>query len=373
LLGDHGADVIKIEHPERGDPSRSHGYEKLGVSLWWKMLGRNKVPITLNLSTPEGGEILRRLVRDADVLIENFRPGTLERWGLGPDVLHSVNPDLVIARVTAFGQRGPYAHRPGFGTLAEAMSGFAAMTGDPEGPPMLPPFALADGVAALACVSAIVMALYRRCVSAKGGQVIDISLIEPMLTLLGPQVTVFDQLGLVPKRLGNRSENNAPRNTYLTRDGRWVALSASAGTVARRVLELVGHSEVAEEPWFASGRGRALHAVELDDCIAPWIVQRNLDEVMRAFEMAEAAVAPVYDVRDILEDPQYEALGSIATVDDADLGPLKMPNVMFRFSDTVSEIRWAGRELGAGNEEVYGERLGMNAIQLRSLKEQGVI
>ncbi|HUZ55122.1 MAG TPA: CoA transferase [Streptosporangiaceae bacterium] len=373
ILGDFGADVIKVEHPAKGDPSRGHGPQKDGIGLWWKILGRNKQTVTLNLGRSRGAEIFRDLVASADVLIENFRPGTMERWGLGPDELLSINPRLVMARVTGFGQFGPYAQRAGFGTLAESMSGFAAMTGDPDGPPTLPPFGLADGVTALTTAIAILMALYRRDTGAGSGQVIDLAIIEPLVTLLGAQTTVFDQLGLLPERMGNRSGNNAPRNTYQTADRKWVAVSTSAQSVAERVLRLVGHPEVIDEPWFADGTSRARHAEELDSYVADWIARRTRSEVIEAFERAEAAVAPVYDVRDVLADPQYQALGTVTTIDDEDFGPLRMPNVMFRMSGTPGAIRWAGRSVGADNESVFCGRLGLTADELAKLREAGVV
>ncbi len=372
ILSDFGADVIKVEHP-RGDPVRHHGYSKDGVPLWWKMLSRNKRTVTLNLSTAEGQDIMCRLVEDSDVLIENFRPGTLERWNLAPERLQTINPRLVIARVTGFGQFGPYSGRPGFGTLAEAMSGFAHITGDPDGPPTLPPFGLADGITAQATANAILMALYHRDVHGGPGQVLDIAIIEPILTILGPQPIVYDQLGIVQTRTGNRSVNNAPRNTYRTSDGRWVAISTSTQSIAERVMHLVGHPEVIEEPWFASGAERAKHADELDGYVAGWIGDRKIDDVIVAFEDADAAVAPIYDIAQIMEDPQYAALGSIASVEDPDLGTVRMQNVMFRMSDTPGEIRWAGRGLGEDNVEVFGGELNISDEQLDTLHEKGVM
>ena len=371
LMADFGADVIKVEHP-KGDPVRNHGYRKNGVPLWWKLIGRNKRAITLNLSSPEGQQLMKGLVEHSDVLIENFRPGTLERWNLGPDVLHDLNPGLVIARVTGFGQFGPYSGRPGFGTLAEAMSGFAAMTGEPDGPPTLPPFGLADGITGLATVAAIMFALQARDQTGRG-QVIDMAIIEPILTILGPQPTWFDQLGIVQERRGNRSVNNAPRNVYRTSDERWVAISTSAQSVAERVMRLVGHPEVIAEPWFASGEERARHADELDAMVGEWIAQRPFNEVVAAFEEAQAAVAPIYDIRQITEDPQFRALGSIATIDDPELGPLKMQNVMFRLSETPGEIHWAGRRVGEDNEAVYRELLGLDRKRLAELAAKEVI
>ncbi|MFE3454194.1 CaiB/BaiF CoA transferase family protein [Nonomuraea sp. NPDC059194] len=372
ILGDFGAEVIKVEHPRRPDPARTHGPAKDGHGLWWKMLGRNKKAVTADLGTPEGAALLRRLAAEADVLIENFRPGTLERWGLSPESLHEDNPGLVIARVTGFGQFGPYAGRPGFGTLAESMSGFAAITGEPDGPPTLPPFGLADGISALTCVNAVTIALLHRQTSGRG-QVIDLAIIEPLLTVLGAQPSAYDQLGYLQPRTGNRSVNNAPRGTYRTRDGRWVALSTSAQSIAERVMLLVGHPEVIEEPWFASGSGRAEHADELDTCLTPWIAARDLSEVMSEFEKAQAAIAPVYEISDVFADPQFQALDSITTVDDPDLGRLRMQNLLFRLSETPGSIRWTGLAHGASNDEVYQGRLGLPAKEIDELREKGII
>jgi len=371
FLGDFGADVIKVEHPTRPDAARGHGPAKEGVNLWWKTLGRNKRTVTIDLGSADGADLLLRLVADADVLIENFRPGTLERWGLAPEQLHAANPALVIARVTAFGQVGPYSSRPGFGSLAEAMSGFAALTGAPDGPPTLPPFGLADGVAALATSYAVMVAL-RSAESTGIGQVIDMAIIEPILMLLGGQITAFDQLGTVQQRTGNRSVNNAPRNVYRTGDGEWVAVSTSSQSIAERVLRLVGRPELVDEPWFASGHSRAQHADELDDAVGQWIAARPTAEVLAAFEAAQAAVAPVYDVRGVLADPQYAAIGTIATVDDEELGPVKMQNVLFRLSETPGSIRWSGRGHGRDTDEVLDE-IGVTPEQLAALRERGIV
>ncbi|MGC4985431.1 MULTISPECIES: CaiB/BaiF CoA transferase family protein [unclassified Streptomyces] len=373
VLGDFGADVIKIEHPSRPDPSRTHGPSRDGTGLWWKMLGRNKHTVTLDLSRARGARILLRLVREADVLVENFRPGTLERWGLSPTVLHATNPGLVIARVTGFGQFGPYAARPGFGTLAESMSGLAAVTGQPDGPPTLPPFGLADGVTALVTAAAVQTALYHRDVHGGGGQVVDLAIIEPLLTLLGPAPLAYDQLGTVPRRTGNRSAHNAPRNIYRTRDGGWVAVSTSAQAVAERVMRLVGHGEVVREPWFGSGAGRAAHADLLDSQVADWIGGRDRAEVLKAFEDADAAVSPVYDIADVFADPQYRALDTLTTVQDPELGPLRMQNVLFRLSATPGSIRWTGRPHGQDTDRVYGTRLGLTAAELDTLRREHVI
>lgn len=371
MLGDFGADVIKIEHPKNGDPVRTHGSSKNGVGLWWKMLARNKKSVTLYLGSPEGQEIFKKLVIDADVVIENFRPGTLEKWGLGYDELVKINPKLVLARVTGFGQIGPYATRPGFGTLAEAMSGFASITGTADGPPTLPPFGLADGISALTTAYAIMTALHARNITGKG-QVIDLAIIEPILTVLGPQVIAYDQLGEIQERRGNRSSNNAPRNTYITADGKWVAISTSAQAIAERVMHLVGRPEFIDEPWFASGAERAKHADELDEAVGGWIAQRNRDEVMAEFEAAQAAVAPIYDITDIFKDEQFAALGTIKTVQDEELGPIKFQNVLFRLSDTPGAINTAGPSLGKHTKEVLN-KYGISDDQIAELKTKGVV
>lgn len=370
LLGDFGAEVVKIEHP-KGDPVRSHGAQRDGVGLWWKMLGRNKKAMTLYLGSPEGQELFRRLAADADVVIENFRPGTLERWGLGYDELREINPRLVLARVTGFGQTGPYAKRPGFGTLAEAMSGFAAITGEPDGPPTLPPFGLADGIAALTTAFAVMTALRAREATGEG-QVVDLAIIEPILTLLGPQIITYDQLGELQARTGNRSHNNAPRNTYRTRDGGWVAISTSAQSIAERVMRLVGRPELTDEPWFATGAERAKHADLLDEAVGSWIAERDRDEVVKAFEEAQAAVAPVYTAADVMADPQFEALGTIATVPDDELGPVKMQNILFRLSRTPGRIESAGPPLGAHTAEILA-RYGVDETGLADLRAKGVV
>ncbi|MGH3656930.1 MAG: CaiB/BaiF CoA transferase family protein, partial [Micromonosporaceae bacterium] len=334
ILGDFGADVIKIEHPVSGDGMRGHGKARDGVPLWWKEISRNKRTLGLNLSSPEGAELFGRLAADADVVVENFRPGTLERWGVGPDKLTEANPGLVLVRITGFGQTGPYAQQAGFGTLAEAMSGFAHLTGPEDGPPTLPAFGLADSICGIAASSAAMMALYARDRNGGKGQVIDLNLLEPIMAAVGPSPTVYDQLGVVEHRHGNRSTNNAPRNTYRTADGRWVAISTSAQAIAERVMTLVGHPEVVSEPWFRTGRDRADHADELDQYVSAWIAERTRDEVVRAFGEAGAAIAPVYDSRDLVDDEHVRATGMLTTVVDDDLGPMLMHNVMWRMSQT---------------------------------------
>jgi crotonobetainyl-CoA:carnitine CoA-transferase CaiB-like acyl-CoA transferase len=369
LLGDYGAEVIKVEHP-RGDSMRGHGRDKDGIPLWWKMVSRNKRCIGLYLGDPDGAEVFRQLVATADVVVESFRPGTLERWGLGFEELRKVNRRLVLVRISGFGQTGPYRERAGFGTLAEAMSGFAAITGEPDGPPTLPPFGLADGIAGITGAAATMMALYHRDARGGEGQEVDLAILEPLVTVLGPQPIVYDQLGEVQQRTGNRSVNNAPRNTYRTSDGKWVAVSTSANSIAERVMHLVGKPELIDEPWFATGAGRAQHAELLDGLVSDWVAERTREQVLDAFTEAGAAIAPVYDVADLMADQQVIARDTITTVDDEDLGPVRMQNVPFRLSATPGEIRFTGRSLGADTDAILGDELGLDVADLR---ERGIV
>lgn len=351
---------------------RGHGQAKDGIPLWWKEISRNKRAVGLKLSTPEGADLLLRLAATADVLVENFRPGTLERWGIGPEKLHEVNPGLVIVRITGFGQTGPYASRAGFGTLAEAMSGFAHLTGQPDGPPTLPAFGLADSICGIAASSAAMMALYARERNGGQGEIIDMSLLEPIMDAVGPGPTVYQQLGIVGQRHGNRSTNNAPRNTYRTKDGRWLAISTSAQRIAERVMELVGHPEVISEPWFATGHGRAQHADLLDGYVSEWIGARTEKEVIDAFTEAGAAIAPIYTARDLVEDEHVRSTEMLTTVEDEDFGPLLMHNVMWRAQRNRGRIRFTGRALGADTDDVL-KQLGVTQEELARLRAERVV
>lgn len=372
LLGDFGADVVKIEHPRDGDPLRGHGKLKDGKGLWWKVVARNKRCLALDLSDSEAAKIFLGLVAEADVVVESFRPGTLERWSLGPAELRSVNPRIILVRVSGFGQTGPYAGHAGFGTLAEAMSGFAAMTGEADGPPVLPPFGLADGVTGMTVAFATAAALYHRDAHDGVGQTIDISILEPLVSLLGAQATVYDQLGEIPVRTGNRSTNNAPRNTYRTSDGAWVAVSTSSLNIAQRVMRLVGCPEVIEEAWFRTGSGRAEHADLLDDMVARWIAELSRDEVVAAFTEANAAIAPVYDISDLLHDPHVQARETFVSVPNADFGNVLMQDVIARFSETPGSIVATGASLGADTDAILNE-LGVEPQQCNDLRQRGVL
>jgi crotonobetainyl-CoA:carnitine CoA-transferase CaiB-like acyl-CoA transferase len=346
-LADFGASVVKVEAPA-GDGVRRMGWfpPEGGDSYTWKLVGRGKRCIVLDLKTPAGLDAMLRLVDEADVLIENFRPGTIERLGLGPDVLHARNPGLVILRVTGFGQDGPYAQKPGFATMAEAMSGFAAINGEPDGPPLLPPIALTDEVAALAGAFAVMVALRHRDLTGDG-QVIDVNLLESMLQMMSALPSASAHLGYEQPRLGSGIPYTVPRGTYRCSDGEWIAISTSAESVAHRVLELIG---VGADARFASFEGRATHREELDAIVEQWVAQRPAAEVFAAFDAAEAAIAPVYRMGDLLADPHVIARDVIIEVDG-----VRMQGATARLSRTPANVRHAGRALGADTDAVLAE------------------
>ena len=372
-LADFGADVIKVEHP-RGDPLRSFGWQRDGVAAWWLTAGRNKRSCTIDLSRPAGADLLLELARDADVLIESFRPGTLERWSLGYERLAEANPALILVRVSGFGQSGPYRHRPGFGTLAEAMSGIASVLGYPDRPPIVPPFPLADGVAALFGTFATLAALlHRRSADAPRGQVIDVSLLESAFAFLGPHVTAYELTGAVETRKGSRAYFSAPRNVYATRDGRWVAVSTSAQSAANRLLEAIGRPELVADPRFSTPEGRLENADEVDRLIAEWVEQRSLADVLGEWDARGVTGAPVYTVEDLVADEHLRERGAIVEVDDPEAGPVRMHGVFPFFSDTPGEIRHPGRPLGADNESVFIGELGHSAEDLEAWRRAGII
>lgn len=343
-LADFGADVIKVERPGAGDSIRDMGWRdpRDDVTFFSKIVGRGKRTMVLDLKTAEGLDVMRRLCDSADVLVENLRPGKLEALGLAPDELIARNPRLVITRVSGFGQDGPYAGRPGFATLAEAMSGFAAINGEPDGPPLLPPIALTDEVTALVAAFATMVAVHSGV-----GQVVDVNLLESLFQLMGPLPSAFAVLGYEQPRLGSGIPYTVPRSTYRTADDRWVAVSTSAESVARRVLDMVG---VGDDARFHSFAGRVAHREELDAAMAEWVAARDLDVVLAEFDAAHAAAAPVMTMADLATDPHIAARQSIVEVDGT-----PMQGLIARLSKTPGEIRWAGRPMGADTDEILAE------------------
>jgi crotonobetainyl-CoA:carnitine CoA-transferase CaiB-like acyl-CoA transferase len=343
-LADFGADVIKVERPDGGDTTRVLGWRdpRDYVTLWWKLAGRNKRCIALDLKDDSDRDVLLRLVDEAHVLIENFRPGALERLGLAPEVLHARNEQLVIIRLTGFGQDGPYAGRPGFATIAEAMSGFAAINGEADGGPLLPPIALTDEVTGLVAAFATMVALH-----AGVGQVVDVNLLESLFQLMGPLIGAHELLGYLQPRLGSGIPYSVPRGTYQCADGHWVAISTSAESVAQRVLDLIG---VGDDARFASFAGRVEHRDELDAAVQAWVAARTQAEVLAAFEAAHAAIAPVMTMQDIATDEHYRSRGAIV-----DLDGVPMQGLIARLSATPGVLRWAGRELDADGDAIRAE------------------
>jgi crotonobetainyl-CoA:carnitine CoA-transferase CaiB-like acyl-CoA transferase len=343
-LADFGADVIKVERPGVGDGTRNmfRRHPDDGVTYFWKLLGRGKRTIELDLKSDDGRDILLRLCERADVLVENFRPGTLERLGLGPDVLLDRNPDLVITRVSGFGQTGPYAGRAGFATLAEAMSGFASLSGEPDGAPLLPPIALTDEITGLTAAFATMVALHSGV-----GQVVDVNLLESLLQVMGPLVSAAAVEGYEQPRLGSGVPYTVPRGTWQCADGGWIAVSTSAESVARRVLALIG---LDDDERLHSFEGRVLARERIDARMADWIGARTRDEVLAAFAEAEAAAAPVYSMNDVLADPHVRARGAVIDVDGT-----PMQGLVAALSATPGVIRWAGRPPGADTDEVLAE------------------
>jgi crotonobetainyl-CoA:carnitine CoA-transferase CaiB-like acyl-CoA transferase len=339
-LADFGADVIKVERPG-GDSLRNMAWSdpRDGVGLWWKLVNRNKRMVVLDVKDERDRQVLFRLVDDAHVLVENLRPGTLERLGIGPDELHARNPDLVITRVTGFGQNGPYANRPGFATIAEAMSGFAAINGEPDGQPLLPPIALTDEVTGLAAAFATMVALHSGV-----GQVVDVNLLETMFHMMGPLVSLYGVSGEQQPRLGSGLPYTVPRGTYRCSDGEWVASSTSSDGVAARVLELL---DVAGDPRFATFADRAANRNALEAIMVDWCSVRTRAEVLDAFTDAEAAIGPVMDMADIAADPHYAERGTIAELDGT-----PMQGLIARLSATPGSLSWAGRALDADGDEI---------------------
>jgi crotonobetainyl-CoA:carnitine CoA-transferase CaiB-like acyl-CoA transferase len=373
-LADFGAEVIKIEQPHVGDAMRHWAPMKEGKSLWWKVIARNKRLVTLSLSHPDGQALFRRMVADADIVIENYRPGTFERWGLGYADLAKINPRLVLVRVSGFGQTGPYAHRGGYGTVAEAFSGIPSFTGFPDRPPTLPGFPMADSVAATFAAMAAMFAVYRRDQGGAGsGQEIDVSLYEPLFRLAEAQVIGFDQLGIVKQRQGNRLAEDSPRNTYETADGSWIGISASSQRTFERLCEAMGMAEMVRDPRYASNALRCEHADALDEKMAAWFRTRTCDEIMLLFDEAHVVAGPVLTIADIVRDPHYAARGDIVSAPDDDFGSVRMQGVVPRFTETPGEVRHAGRGLGADNRAIFRDRIGLAEDEFERLTAAGVI
>ncbi len=372
-LGEFGAEVIKVEQPGTGDPMRTWGNRRDGIGLVWKSVSRNKRCVTLDLRQPEGQELFHQLLDVSDVLVVGNRPSALARWGIDYESVHAAHPQVVMLHISGYGRGGPKSDRPGYGTLAEAMSGFAHVTGQPDGPPTLPPFMLADGVASLAATYAVMMALYHRDVHGGVGQLVDVNLIEPLARLIESSTLSFDQLGIAPGRVGNRLDASAPRNAYRTADDKWLAISSASPSIAMRVFRAIDRAELADNPDYVDPIRRQERAVELDELVAKWVGARTLDEAMRVFEAAEVTAAPVYDAQQLLADEHLRARGTYLTVDDPDLGPMTVQGPVVQLTETPGRIEHLGRALGADNEAIYCGLLGLDPERLADLQKASVI
>jgi crotonobetainyl-CoA:carnitine CoA-transferase CaiB-like acyl-CoA transferase len=368
-LADQGAEVIKIEDTRIGDPLRA--WRVKGLSLHWKVYARNKKSLALNLRPQAGRDALLDLLAQSHVLIENYRPGTLEEMGLGPDVLHARNPQLIIVRITGFGQDGPYRDRPGFGTLVEAMSGFASKNGFADRPPVLPPLALADMVAGLYGAYAVMIAL-RVAEHGGKGQVIDLPLLDPIISILGPEAAAYRVSGEKPQRTGSRSLTTSPRNVYATKDGRYIAISASIQAMAERVFRAIGKPEMIEDPRFRTNTDRVRNIDECDGAVAEFIAQRTLDENMAVFQAAEVTANPVYEIDQLIADEHIQARGVIVEAPDDEAGSVLMHNVIPRLSGTPGRLRHPAPTLGQHTREVLGA-IGYSVDRIAALEADGVV
>jgi crotonobetainyl-CoA:carnitine CoA-transferase CaiB-like acyl-CoA transferase len=368
-LADLGADVIKVE-PATGDTLRD--WKVAGIATAWKAYARNKKSLALDLRHPDGLAIVLKLVEQAQVLVESFRPGTLEKMGLSPDTLHARNPALVIVRISGWGQDGPYSHRPGFGTLVEGMSGFASMNGFADREPVLPPIYLGDMVAGLYGSIGVLTALREVEVNRGKGQVIDLPLLDPLFSILGAQAANYRLTGKVKERTGSRSTNSAPRNAYPTRDGKWVCLSASTQGMTERLLQAIGRPELCADPRFATNAARLHHVEELDQIIGAFIASMSQQECVAYFDERGVTIGPIYDISDIEHDPHFVARGILQEVPDADMGSIPIHNVSPRLMGTPGQLRRAAPEMGQDNLEIL-RGMGLSDADIAALVQRGVL
>ncbi|MBW1699584.1 MAG: CoA transferase, partial [Deltaproteobacteria bacterium] len=377
LLGDMGAEVIKIENPSMPDALRAWGViREKGIQPFWSVIGRNKYPVTLNLKSQEGKQIFEKLIEITDVLIENMRPGILDKLGFDSDTLLELNPGLIIGKISGYGQTGPYSHRPGFGTLAEGYSGYTYLNAQPEGVPINPPMALADYIAGLHLAFALLIALRGQKRGHAGGQVIDVSLYEPLFGLLGPDFLSYYLTGEIPQPKGNELSYTAPRNSYKTRDGKWVALSCSAQKPFERLMQCIGHPEMIKDPRFSTNESRIQpqNRKILNQVISQWIGNHDARDVLEICDRLDITVGPIASMKDIDEDRHYTERGSIIEIEDPLTGiALKMPNLAFRMLGTPGQIRFPGLPHGSANMAIYGELLGYSTEQIEALREKNVI
>jgi succinyl-CoA---D-citramalate CoA-transferase len=374
LLADFGAEVIKVEPPGKGDPMREWGrHRKEGKTLWWPIIARNKKSVTLNLREAEGQELARRLIAEADVVVENFRPGTLERWGLGYEDLSETNSALVMVRVSGYGQTGPYRDQAGFGSIGESMGGIRHVTGFPDRPPPRVGISLGDSLAATFGALGAVTALYNRDARGGRGQIVDVGIYEAVLALMESTIPEYALAGHVRGRTGAILPFVAPSNTYPTSDGDYVVIGANADTVFARFAKAIGHPEWAESERYATHNARGENQEELDERISAWTKEHAAEEVLKTMREASVPAGKLFTAKDMVEDPHYKARENVVTVEDPEMGPFPMQNVVPRLTETPGKVRWTGPALGQHNDEVFGELLKLSEEEQSGLRERGIV
>ncbi|OIK12258.1 hypothetical protein BIV59_09025 [Bacillus sp. MUM 13] len=374
LLAEFGAEVIKVESPTTGDPIRTWRVVENGTSLWWYVQSRNKKSVTIDLRQQDGQDLIRGLVKEIDILIENFRPGTMEKWGLCYEELKKINPRLIMIRVSGYGQDGPYRDKPGFGSIGEAMGGLRYITGYPDRPPTRVGISIGDSLSALYSVIGALMAVYHRDVNGTGeGQVIDVALYESVFSLMESTLPEYDRAGVIRERTGSTLPGITPSNTYACADGKYVVIGANGDAIFKRLMNAIGREEIAEDPRFENNAKRSEHAEYLDGLIGDWTKSMPFIEVMEHLDNAKVPAGSIYSVEDIVNDPHYRARQMIQEVAVEGLGTLKMPGVVPKMSATPGGIEWAGPKLGQHTENVLEENLGLTKEQIQGLKENGII
>jgi formyl-CoA transferase len=373
LLADLGADVIKVEHPTLGDTQRKLEPIVDGVSLWWKAISRNKRCVTLDLSKAAGAAVFKDLIRGRDVVVENYRPGTLERWGIGFDVLRAIEPKLIMLRITGFGQTGPYRDRPGFGRVAEAMSGLINLIGEPDGPPMSAGYPLGDLVSGLFGAFSVMVSLYKRDALKGSGQVIDLAMYEALFRLMDFDAIQYEKTGAIHTRTGNHVPYAAPNATYRTVEGKYLAMAASNHNIWLRLCKAMQREDLVDNPKFVDNVCRVAHIDEINGIVGDWIGKHNRLEVAQIFDAHEVAYSLVYDIEDIFDDAQYAARETLIRVADSDLVEAVVQNVVPKFSETPGAVDFLGCAMGTHNDEVYRGELGYSDEKIARLREENII
>jgi crotonobetainyl-CoA:carnitine CoA-transferase CaiB-like acyl-CoA transferase len=374
VLAYFGAEVIKIEPVGKGDPLRGWRIlDKQGTSFWWHSLGRNKKCVTLNLYTDKGRQMARQLVDRVDVLVENFRPGTMEKWGLGPTEVKATNPGLIYARISGYGQTGPYASQPGFASVCEGLGGFRYINGFPGGPPVRPNLSMGDTLAALHAVLGILLAyVHRQKPTGATGQVVDVAIYEAVFNMLEAVVPEYDGAGVVRQPSGSTLTGIVPTNTYVCRDGKYVIIGGNGDSIFRRLMRAAGRADMAQDPRLADNAGRVTHEAAIDAAISAWTATLDAAEVLQQLAAAAVPAGPIYSVADMMRDPHFQARGLFQTV-EVDGKPLTVPALLPQLSDTPGRTDWPGPAVGAHNQEVYGGLLGLSDAELTALRDEGVI